>query len=110
VTVDRERSPSESPLLNGMAQLERDHRLDSWVSSLERPARLLDHGAVRSALGGEWLGHALHALLTDFPLGCWIGSDLLDLLGGRHSRPADQQLAGLGVLFAVPTAAAGLSD
>ena len=59
MTVDRERSPSESPSLNGMDRLERDQRLDSWVSSPQRPARLLDHGAARSALGGEWLGHAL---------------------------------------------------
>jgi uncharacterized membrane protein len=110
VTVDCDCSPGESPLLNGMARLERDQRLDRWMSALERPAHLLSHGAVRRALGGKWLGHALHPLLTYFPLGCWIGSGLLDLLGGRRSRAAAQQLAGLGVLFAVPTAAAGLSD
>jgi uncharacterized membrane protein len=101
---------TSSPLVDGMARLEGEERLDRWVSSLSRPARLVGNGRLRWMLSGKWLGHALHPLLTDFPLGCWIGSGLLDLVGGRRSRPAAQQLAGLGVLFTVPTAAAGLSD
>jgi uncharacterized membrane protein len=65
---------------------------------------------VRALLGGRWLGHALHPLLTDFPLGCWIGAGLLDVFPARASRPAAQRLIGLRVIFIVPTAAAGLSD
>jgi uncharacterized membrane protein len=99
-----------SPFLAATRRLETDERLDPFATALSRPAQLLNRGAGRAVLGGQWLGHALHPLLTDFPLGCWIGAGLLDVLGGPGSRPAAQRLVGLGVMFAVPTAAAGLSD
>lgn len=102
--------PATSPFLGAAQRLEGDERLDAVVTALSAPAELLRRGPVRALLGGRWLGHALHPLLTDFPLGCWIGAGLLDLLPARASRPAAQRLVGLGVIFAVPTAAAGLSD
>jgi uncharacterized membrane protein len=61
-------------------------------------------------LRGSWLGHALHPLLTDFPLGAWTSTTLLDLFGGRRSRPASTGLLAFGVAAAVPTAAAGLAE
>lgn len=61
-------------------------------------------------LRGDWLGDALHPLLTDFPVGCWLSAGLLDLVGGRGSRKASQRLIGFGLLMVPPTAAAGLSD
>jgi uncharacterized membrane protein len=64
----------------------------------------------RELLGGTWLGHALHPLLTDFPLGCWSSASLLDLLGGGRYAGAARRLVGLGLVAALPTAAAGLSD
>ena len=93
MTVDREPRPTSRRYSNAIARLEGDQRLDACVSSLQPPARDLDQSPVRSALGGKWLGHALRPLLTDFPLGFWIGSGLLDLLGGRRRRPVAQQLA-----------------
>jgi uncharacterized membrane protein len=61
-------------------------------------------------LRGEHLGHALHPLLTDLPLGCFLSAALLDLVGGRSSRRAAQRLVGLGLLMVPPTAASGLVD
>ena len=61
-------------------------------------------------LQGRWLGHALHPLLTDVPLGCWLSANLLDLLGGRRSRPAAQRLVGLGLMAVPPTMATGWAD
>jgi uncharacterized membrane protein len=79
-------------------------RLSSWL-----PDWVLA-GRGREILSGKWLGHSLHPLLTDFPLGCWASASLLDLLGlGRH-RDAARRLVGLGLLASLPTAAAGLSD
>jgi uncharacterized membrane protein len=67
-------------------------------------------GPRRDALRGVWLGHALHPLLTDFPLGTWMSASLLDLFGGRRSRPAATGLVGFGVLAALPTALTGLAE
>jgi uncharacterized membrane protein len=101
---------TESPLLGAVRRVEDDDRLDAVTAPLRRAAGSLARGRARAVLGGAWLGHALHPLLTDFPLGCWIGAGLLDVLGGGGSQPAARRLVGLGVLFTIPTAAAGLSD
>lgn len=39
-------------------------------------------GALKDALSGAWLGHALHPALTDVVLGSFLSATLLDLLGG----------------------------
>ena len=65
---------------------------------------------VRNALSGTWLGHPLHPMLTDVPIGAWLMAGLLDIAGGKSSQPAARRLVGLGVLAAIPTAAAGASD
>jgi hypothetical protein len=48
--------------------------------------------------------------MTDLPLGCWISSGLLDLLGGKSGRRASRRLTGLGLLFVPPTVASGWAD
>ena len=62
---------------------------------------------VKDALNGTWLGHSLHPVLTDVPIGAWFTSFVFDLIG--EQRGADAGLT-LGVIAAVPTAAAGLAD
>src|SRR5690348_3232638 len=64
----------------------------------------------RSFLGGEWLGHPLHPMLTDLPIGFWTSSFVLDFLGGRRNRRASAAFVGLGVASAVPTIASGLVE
>jgi nitrite reductase/ring-hydroxylating ferredoxin subunit/uncharacterized membrane protein len=88
------------------------------IEALDGPAaaiddlicKLLPPGPVKNALSGSWLGHALHPLLTDVPIGTWTSATLLDLLGGEASRPAARRLIGLGLLAAAPTAWTGWSD
>jgi nitrite reductase/ring-hydroxylating ferredoxin subunit/uncharacterized membrane protein len=65
---------------------------------------------LKDLLSGTWLGHPLHPLLTDVVVGAWTSAAILDLLGGRSSRPAADRLIAVGCLAAVPTAASGLSD
>lgn len=66
--------------------------------------------ARRDAWRGAGFGHALHPVLTDFPLGAWMSATLLDLVGGRGARRASRRLVGFGLLAAVPTAVAGLAE
>src|SRR4051794_31436865 len=83
---------------------------DPVVKSVEPVADALGRGDVGAFLHGDWLGHALHPLLTDFPLGCWLASGLLDLVGGRRARGASRRLVGTGLLMVPITAASGTAD
>jgi nitrite reductase/ring-hydroxylating ferredoxin subunit len=64
--------------------------------------------AVKDLLHGTWLGHPLHPVLAQVPVGTWTSAGLLDLL--PPMRPAATVLIGAGVAAAVPTALAGAAD
>ncbi len=80
----------------------------------ERVAPLVDSmtrsNRVKRALSGTPIGHRLHPLLTDIPIGCWTTSSLLDMVAWRSGERSAQFLTGLGVAAALPTMATGLSD
>ncbi|CAA9332831.1 MAG: Ferredoxin, 2Fe-2S [uncultured Nocardioidaceae bacterium] len=88
------------------------------ASFLDGPAGLLQHLAEalvadrsrRDLLQGRWLGHALHPVLTDLPIGFWVSTNVLDLVGGRQARPAATRLLALGVLSAVPAVITGYAE
>jgi uncharacterized membrane protein len=96
--------------LQWVARIEDDERLDALAARLGELTAPLGRGPLGGALRGEWLGHALHPLLTDLPLGCWLSSGLLDLVGGTAGRRASRRLVGLGLMAAVPTMAAGYAE
>jgi nitrite reductase/ring-hydroxylating ferredoxin subunit/uncharacterized membrane protein len=73
-------------------------------------SELLGNGTAKDALSGTWLGHTLHPMLTDLPIGFWTSSMMLDLVGGKRGAAASQRLIALGIVTAVPTAASGMSD
>ncbi|HEX5287441.1 MAG TPA: DUF2231 domain-containing protein [Streptosporangiaceae bacterium] len=101
-----------------MAIADRVVRKVEELEALDRAARPLAAAAgratqarrVKNALSGTWLGHPLHPMLTDVPIGGWIAAGVLDLAGGAQAARAARCLVGFGVLAAIPTAAAGLSD
>lgn len=72
--------------------------------------KVVSHGPAKDTLSGTWLGHPLHPMLTDVPIGAWTSAFMLDIFGGKKARRAADSLVGFGVISAVPTAAAGLSD
>jgi len=89
------------------------------IEALDAPAKTIAKqirnvlpagGGVKDVLSGTWMGHALHPLLTDIPIGTWTSATLLDLFGGAASRPAAQKLIGVGLAAAAPTAWTGWSD
>jgi nitrite reductase/ring-hydroxylating ferredoxin subunit/uncharacterized membrane protein len=65
---------------------------------------------VKNLLSGTWLGHALHPVLTDVPIGFWTAATVLDLTAGERGARAARRMVGFGILGSAPTAIAGASD
>src|SRR3954465_7911242 len=64
--------------------------------------------AVKDFLHGTWLGHPLHPVLVQVPVGSWLSAGLLDAV--PPLRPAATAMIGTGVVAAVPAALAGAAD
>lgn len=92
-------------------RLEETEALDRPVQALEPLIRdVFGTGTRGSVLRGEWLGHAVHPLLTDIVLGTWTSASVLDLFGGPDSSAAAQRLVGAGLLAVGPTAWTGWAE
>lgn len=80
--------------------------LSDWVHRLAAAifGRML---SIRDLLAGTWLGHPLHALLTDVPIGALTLVIILDVVG--QPAAADAALL-IGVLAMVASALAGFAD
>jgi uncharacterized membrane protein len=94
-----------------MSRFGDDRRLDRLVRAVAAVTeRLPTQGLTHDVLSGAWLGHTLHPMLTDLPIGCWTSAWLLDLLHREQNDELARQLIGLGILSAIPTVLAGASD
>lgn len=104
--------PPQRPRLHALVQrLAALSAVDGVARPLAKAVReTVKPGPLRDALSGRALGHSLHPLLTDVPIGTWTSASVLDLLGGRESEPAARRLIGVGIAAALPTAATGLLD
>jgi hypothetical protein len=99
------------PIVRWTLGLEGAAALDRPVQAVEPLIKaVFGTGARGSVLRGEWLGHAVHPVLTDVVLGTWTSATLLDLIGGRDSSAAAQRLIGAGLLAAAPTAWTGWAE
>jgi uncharacterized membrane protein len=104
-------SAAPNPLVRLAQAVEGAGALDAVASTIRPLADALTADpARRDLLRGTWLGHALHPLMTDLPIGFWTAAGVLDLVGGRESRRAAELLTGLGVVVAVPTATTGWAE
>ena len=69
---------------------------------------------IKIFLNGTWIGHPLHPMLTDIPIGAWTLTILLDLIGLLLGLPqlglASSITAVVGVAGALAAAASGLAD
>jgi nitrite reductase/ring-hydroxylating ferredoxin subunit len=93
-------------------RIERLEALDRVSEPLQTAVRnaVPPQSDLKDLLSGTWLGHPLHPPLTDVVIGTWTSALLLDLLGDERTEAAADRLVAAGILAAVPTAAAGLSD
>jgi nitrite reductase/ring-hydroxylating ferredoxin subunit/uncharacterized membrane protein len=71
---------------------------------------LVPPGPVKDALSGTWLGHALHPLLTDLPIGTWTSATMLDLVGGEDAAGAADTLITIGIVVSLPTLWTGWTE
>ena len=92
-------------------RLENAESLDGPVRAVEPSIKTVFGSGRRGwVLRGEWLGHAIHPLLTDVALGTWTSASILDLVGGPEESTAAQRLIGSGLLAAAPTAWTGWAE
>lgn len=92
----------------------------SWLGELAdstQPAlrALLESaGGLKDVLHGKFLGHPLHPMLTDIPVGAWTASMLFDAIGmiggGEALEEASDGLVAFGLLGAVASAVTGATD
>jgi nitrite reductase/ring-hydroxylating ferredoxin subunit len=95
-----------------LAFLDRIADVQTFDKAIE-PARRAVNAALRpqalkDLLHGTWLGHSLHPILVQVPVGSWLSAGLLDAI--PPFRPAATALIGTGVVAAVPAALAGAAD
>ena len=102
---------SALPTVAWTERLEESGALDAVVSRIEPTIRSTFGTGVRGeVLRGEWLGHALHPVLTDVVIGTWTSATLLDWLGGDEDSRAAGRLIGIGLLAVGPTAWSGWAE
>src|SRR4051794_41981917 len=90
-----------------MGILERVADVSSFDKAIE-PARRVVQGlptGLKDLLHGTWLGHPLHPVLVQVPVGSWLSAAVLDAV--PPMRPAAGVLIGTGVAASVPAALAG---
>jgi nitrite reductase/ring-hydroxylating ferredoxin subunit/uncharacterized membrane protein len=95
-----------------------------WLEPAEEPLQKLLHQTfarggrggqqIKNILHGTWLGHPLHVILTDIPIGAWTAGlvfDFLELSTDRKefAAAADASIT-IGLIGAVGAAITGLTD
>jgi nitrite reductase/ring-hydroxylating ferredoxin subunit len=79
--------------------------LSEWLVKALDP--LTRRRTLMDLLQGRWLGHALHPVLSDVPLGLWTSVPVLDLIGDDTGAT---MLVAVGCVAAGATAATGAAD
>ncbi|CAL9576174.1 3-phenylpropionate_cinnamic acid dioxygenase ferredoxin subunit [Streptomyces sp. enrichment culture] len=107
-TTSRRRGTRRNRALWLMERLENRPWADPVIDALRTGVRALPLGGGRDLLHGKWVGHPVHPLMVQVPIGSWLSAGVLDLRPGR-SREAEL-LIGVGLAAAAPAALAGAVD
>lgn len=100
--------------------LDRETFLERYAEPLQKVLNqfFLNSGPLGRKIGdflnGVWLGHPVHPVITDVPIGAWTAAAVLDMAESESGEPgigkaADIAVA-LGVAGAVGSAVSGLAD
>ena len=102
--------PAPRGVVRATQQLEQNAALDGLRGIYSSLAAPIDRWSHSDLLRSGLIGHALHPLLTDVPIGCWTAASALDLRGRPEDRGASRFLVGAGLAAAGPTALTGLAE
>ena len=79
-----------------MERLEQSESLGRAAEEMAKPmGSLLGEGPVSDALRGRPLGHALHPVLVQVPIGAVLSAAVLDVVQGRKAQAQSRLLMGL---------------
>lgn len=95
--------------LTALGRIERTTAADPAVRTLQRGIRALPLGGARDLLRGRPMGHPLHPVLVQVPIGCWLSAAVLDA-AVPGSRNAAATLTAVGLAGVGPAAVAGWVD
>lgn len=94
---------------NQIDRLENAQPLDAVAAKIKPLVeKALVNRRVTDFLHGVWLGHPLHPVLVQVPVGAWTSAAILDSV--PRARPAATLLIGVGIAGAIPAAATGVAD
>lgn len=97
------------PLLNLVSRLEDSAWLDPWVNRVKGTVNsVVPFPWLRDVLHGVPVGHPVHPVAVQIPMGAWTSAAVLDAVPG--SERAAGILIGVGAIAAVPSAVAGFTD
>jgi nitrite reductase/ring-hydroxylating ferredoxin subunit len=91
-----------------LERLEKANKLDRLGDPVQRRVQGMLRGRVRDVLHGVWLGHPLHSVLVQVPVGAWLSAAVVDAVPGMDTCAT--VLVGLGTAGAVPAVVAGWND
>ncbi len=97
------------PQLTALDRVEELSALDPLARTLTTAfGKVVRPTWVKDLLHGVWLGHPLHPVLVQVPVGAWTSAAVLDALPGTGTAP--DQLIAVGLLGLVPAVATGWTD
>lgn len=97
------------PALELVARLEDAEWLDPVAKSVRKIVKkAIRPRWARDILHGVPIGHPVHPLAVQVPIGAWISAAVLDAVPG--SEKAASVLVGVGAVSVLPSAAAGFTD
>lgn len=97
----------------------------TWLDGLSDAIQPVIKGAFSSSgeagkvakdfLNGVWLGHPLHPVITDVPVGAWTITQLFDIVGAVRGKDSGMDAAadlalGTGIVAAIAAAVTGYTD
>ncbi|MFJ6986797.1 MULTISPECIES: Rieske 2Fe-2S domain-containing protein [unclassified Streptomyces] len=107
-TTPAARPEGQSRLLWLLDRVEREERADPLIDVLGKAVRAVPLGRGRDLLHGRWLGHPVHPIAVQVPVGSWLSAAVLDALPGRDREAG--LLVGVGLAGAVPALVTGAVD